>query len=290
MLRRALVIAVLAVAPSLAGEPATPSGTVTGQGTAQLKKLPDTLRMQIDLRAKGNTLPEALAKLKERRSKAETRLAALGAVRESVVCEETVVLVDPRNVVLPPPQPGLPGEVAPVAAPTFFIVSAALRAEWPLKAGDSTELLLRASDLQDTVRQADLGGLKDDEKKRAGAPEPEKPCHCGCKSGEPFFLFVARISDEERSRILTQAVTQARENARKLAAAAREELGEMLGLTDRPDAFPPKTPGMVPGEEPLLASTGTLVEEAVSPLPGSITIRLSVLATFQLRSVERNDR
>jgi hypothetical protein len=60
MMRRALVIALLAVGHSVAGEPATPWGTVTGQGAAQLKKLPDTLRMQIDLRAKGKTLAEAL--------------------------------------------------------------------------------------------------------------------------------------------------------------------------------------------------------------------------------------
>ena len=51
------------------------------------------------------------------------------------------------------------------------------------------DLLVVTHELQEKIRAADLGGRK------AGGSvpgEPEKPCNCGCKSGEPMFLFVAR--------------------------------------------------------------------------------------------------
>ena len=43
-----------------------------------MSKAPDLLRVQVDLRAKGKTLPEALAKLKDRREAVRERLKELG--------------------------------------------------------------------------------------------------------------------------------------------------------------------------------------------------------------------
>src|SRR5262249_39977119 len=65
-----------------------PAGTVTGQGSADVKRLPEILRIQVEVLAKGKDLKEALARLKERREAAQARLLALGAPKTAVVFGE----------------------------------------------------------------------------------------------------------------------------------------------------------------------------------------------------------
>jgi hypothetical protein len=50
------------------------------------------------------------------------------------------------------------------------------------------------------------------------------------KPGEPQFVFVARISEEDRRQAMTEAFAKAQASAARVAAAAGKELGELAHL------------------------------------------------------------
>src|SRR5438874_11559266 len=73
-----------------AAQQSAPPGTVSGRGTAEIKKAPDVLRIQVDVLAKGKDLTEALARMKERREEARKKLETLG-VTKGIVFGEPVL-------------------------------------------------------------------------------------------------------------------------------------------------------------------------------------------------------
>src|SRR5260370_41864196 len=77
-----LTLASFGFNPARAEVPAT--GTVTGQGTFELKRQPEHLRVQVDVLAKGKDVKEALAKLREQRQAAQKQLEALGFDPKSI--------------------------------------------------------------------------------------------------------------------------------------------------------------------------------------------------------------
>ena len=58
--------------------------TVSGQGTSELKRQPEILRVHMELFAKARTAKDALAKLRERRQMVKAQLEALGAAPEAI--------------------------------------------------------------------------------------------------------------------------------------------------------------------------------------------------------------
>ena len=58
---------------------------IVASGTATVQRKPTQLRLYMELVAKGKTLPEALAKLKERREAATAQLETLKADKNSIV-------------------------------------------------------------------------------------------------------------------------------------------------------------------------------------------------------------
>src|SRR5437879_3790859 len=97
-----------------------------------------------------------------------------------------------------------------------------LRVDFPLGAGTADERLLKVHELQGKIRSMELGARPD-----SASPT----CNCGCK-GEPLFLFVAKVSTEERTRALAHAYAQAKEAAGRLALASRAELGALQSLME----------------------------------------------------------
>src|SRR5208282_3769298 len=69
----------------------TETATVTGHGTVELERAPESLRVQVDVLAKGKDVKEALARLKERRESAQVHLEGLGAPAPSFMFTRAVI-------------------------------------------------------------------------------------------------------------------------------------------------------------------------------------------------------
>jgi uncharacterized protein YggE len=287
-----------------------PSGerAVYGQGSVEIKRQPEFLRVEVDLLAKGKDPKEALAKLKERREAALSQLAALGADRKAIVIGEPTLspeTADPRRqmqmMVMERMRTGGRAKKPdkPKAAPVQ--VTANLRADLPLKASGAEELLVAAHALQEKIKAADLAGLKEI---AAGSPEEQElaeemdPEMMGynpgeTRPGEPTFLFVSKVPEEERDKALAEAFQKAKREAARLAKAAGAELGPLAQLWSThsmgnggEDYTNPyryyyqymQKPATRSGDKDDSAS------EAIGPQPGGVSLRIAVNASFALKT------
>src|SRR5262249_10878642 len=113
---------------------------------------------------------------------------------------------------------------------------------------DPEELLLVAHSLEERIKTADLGGTKDlkqlspqdEELAQEQADEmvdfgdSEAP-----KRGEPIFLYVSKVSEDDKAKALEQAFKKAKREATLLARAAGVELGALRHLADHSSSGAP---------------------------------------------------
>lgn len=218
---------------------------ISAAGASTVKRKPTQLRMYVQLLAKGKTLEDALAKLKERREAAATQLETLKVDKKSIVFGspslsnvqsarkrqiEAMVMEQMRSRGKTPK--GL-------QAPQTVTVSATLTAGWPLEAETHEQLLLLAQGIQDKIKAGDLAGSKEAEKL---SPEEEELAEEAAKMsrgygeetpqpGQPQFVFVAVLSKEAREKAMTEAFAKAKAQAADVAKAAGVGLGPLLGVS-----------------------------------------------------------
>ncbi len=119
------------------------------------------------------------------------------------------------------------------------------------------------------------------------------------KPGEPIFVYVGKISPEDRSRALAAAFAKARQEAEQLSKAAGAELGPLQSLSE----------GGAMGGNPqiygftdyysssrsqvvmrAMAAQGAGGEadpnEALGAQPGDVRLAVSVSASFQLKGAK----
>jgi uncharacterized protein YggE len=289
-------------------------GAVTGQGIVELKRQPDTLRFQIEILARGKDLKEALSKLKERREAARQQVLSLGAVKESIefgepsagsgksdrqremermVGEKLGRRVDKKGA-------------KPKAAPSV-VVSAWLKADLSLKAETTEDLLVLFDGIQEKIKAADLGGMKEFQKM---SPEDEELAEENLggprysrgedepRRGEPTFMFVRKISEADRDKALAEAFGKAKKEAARLARAAEAELGalQQLGgqnmsrdMEDFPGMYDPYySRRMLRQMRDAFGSDGEQqTSEAIGAQPGKVVYRVMVSASFTLKAVKR---
>src|SRR5438874_919830 len=87
-----LALAAIACPPVLGDGP--PAGTVSAHGSADVKRSPEVLRVQVDILAKGKTIKEALVKLSERRQAAQKNLEAIGFPANAIEFGEPKVVLE----------------------------------------------------------------------------------------------------------------------------------------------------------------------------------------------------
>ncbi|WP_439624533.1 SIMPL domain-containing protein [Gemmata sp.] len=295
------VLVVCLAAPPAGAEPPT-APTVTGTGSFEIKRQPETLRVQIEVMARGKTLKEALEKLKIRREEVRSALVQLGARKESVALGDPSTadelagrqadvgrMIRDRNRAI--------GK-APGNAEAPAIVAGMVRVEFPLPAGGADEFLVASGGLQDKIKTADLGGLKDKGKLTPEEQEAIEEANGrgrrgdeGEARGEPMFLYVSKVTDEERAKAQAGAFARAKRDAEHLARAAGMELGTLHRLTN----------GFQPGgefDDPFgrrgfynpatmlsrpLDGANDDVSEAVGFQPGKVSLRLGLVAEFTLK-------
>jgi hypothetical protein len=283
-------------------------GTVTATGTAVLKRQPELMRVQVEVQAKGKDLKEALTKLKVRRETARSQLAMLKSVPGSIEFGEAAVTVGKTErqrqlelMIMQRLRTGPEKKPAPIKQNLPVIVASTLKVDLPLTAADPDELLLAASELQEQVKALDLGGLKELQKMSPEEEEVAKglkeflhdPATLGGQPGEPTFLFVSKISEDDRAKIMAEAFDQARQEAARLAKAAGAELGPLTRLHN-PMADLTVDQNEVPNADSLLrkllgvrtsptADSAPSPNEAVGKQPEKVTYRVTVTASFLLK-------
>jgi len=223
------------------GPPA--GGAISAVGQAVVKRQPSAMRMYVQLVVKGKSMKDALAEMKKRREAAIAKLQDLGADKESVSCDglslstpgsnqrrQMEMMVMSRMGKKPPK--GL-------QVPKLVSLSTTLTAEWPIKEGSAEQLLIFSEALKEKVKAADIAGAKEKPKL---TPEEEElaeemaemmPGSSGQEIpiGEPHFLYVARITEEDREKAMADAFAKAKANAQQLAKTADIPLGRLLGIS-----------------------------------------------------------
>jgi uncharacterized protein YggE len=293
------------------GGPVAGSGAgeaVSGVGSAMVERPPAALRMHVELLGKGKTLKEALEKLAEHRQAAELQLKALkadpGSIKLGRLTRSGVASQQRRQFEAMVMQRfSARGRELPegLKMPVSFTVSMPLTAEWPLEAGSPEQMLLAAQSLQDKVKAADLGGTKEAE---SLSPEEQELAEEmsemmsrsgqeGIKPGEPYFFYVARISDEDRDKAFAEAFAKAREQASRLARAAGARLGPLVALSGQGSgsanygdaAFDYETQQYIRrlAAQRGLSTGGDNPNETVAANPGSLMFMFSVRAMFRLQ-------
>ena len=278
--------------------------SVSGTGLVTLQRQPDLLRMQMEIAADGKTLQEALDKLKAKREAAKAKLQAMGVADAALeVGQPTIGSIgnDRRSQMerMVRMRMNNGNRPAPTSQPGPSVsVSLSLKAEWPLTGKSGDQLLLAAYDLQEKVKAADLAQSGKTGKPRT--PEEEEmaeemngmggPDQSQQQPGEPLFMYVSKLADADRAKAVADAFQKAKVEAGQLAKAAGMSLGALRNLNSQaaPDMSQFNDYG-----DPYSRyfynqqfSSQRSSQEAIAPKPGPVTVNVTVMATFTLKSGE----
>jgi len=289
-------------------------GTVAGAGMVEISRQPEKMRLEIELLAKASDLKQALAALKDRIEAARLQSVALGAIKDSIKIGDPQITksatdqqqrrVQMQMLMLERMRRGGAGKKSEQAkTPSPVMLSARLTAEWKIDAKNVEELLLFSHSLQQRIEDADLAGTKEaqtlsPEEEELLAESEESLSYMSddeSKPGEPTFLLVSRISDEERDKARAEAFQKAKVQASRLAKAAGLDIGDLKSLTgeeqpggdeDSYDLFGGYNRAAYRIFQSVVAAAqaGTSENvEAVAPVPGKVRYRITVTAAFELR-------
>jgi uncharacterized protein YggE len=280
-------------------------GTASGWGATDVQVVPEVLRVRIELVTKGKDVKEAVEKLKTRRETVREKLTTFGATKDSVKFNDPSVGTEAtrRERMMRGEWRGPPDGVAPQAAktkgPQPIFVSTSVTAEFPLKSDGPDEFLVAAHALQEKIRAADLGGLKDAGKltpqeeeiaeERGVQPTGQEG---GPKPGEPIFLFVGRIDESQRTKAAADAFQKAKLQAARLARAVNSDLGDIRDI--RESVSPAAATDESDPDSQYYAQamaygyygrqdTGADTSEAISPKAGKVSLRIGVMVKYALK-------
>ena len=294
-----------AVDPLHADEPQ--SSHVTGQGAFEMKKQPEFLRIQVEVLAKAKSAKDALAKLQERKQAARTKLEGMGATAESIEFGEPSVVAeqDPREAQMMnrrmwmmQNQGGKKPPAKPKEAPPV-VVSCNLKAQIRLTAPNPEEMLILTHGLEERIKAADLGGTK---AIKQGGPQEEELAQEEMQGmvngdeqrvrGQPFLIYVSKLSDEERIRAVREAFKRAERQAGELAGAAGLVLGPVYKLeetqitnndVEMPMEYVYSQMGGMRMQQASFGVDDKNTIEAMGARPAKVVYRVGVAASFEMR-------
>ncbi len=218
------------------------NGTISGTGTVSIKRPPDLLRMQVQVAVQGKDVKEAVARLKVRRDVVKAKLVELGANKDSLVLGDARASAEDQSrrrqmEMMVRERMRQQGRRAAKKEETKPVsLTADIKAEWSLPAGNAEQLLIAAFEIQQKTT-AELAKLRASEETSAEDEElaEEMQQNMGFddgqpKPGEPSFVFVARVSKEELAKSLASAYQKAKEQATQLSQVAGVKLGALENL------------------------------------------------------------
>jgi uncharacterized protein YggE len=226
------------------GGGAAGQNTISATGASVINRLPTSLRVIVPLSGKGKTIEEAMAKLKELRETASAQVQKLKADKKDIKFSNPAVSNAQSNrqrqmESLVAQRMGQ-GKKTPkgLQAPESVTLGCTMTVEWPIAAKTPDEILLESQALKQKIKAAELSGKKEAEKltpeeEEMAAEMAEMARNQGedpQAASEPQFLFVARITEEERQKAFAEAFAKAKKNGEELAKAAGIELGALVGV------------------------------------------------------------
>lgn len=248
---KTIVVAVLTMLilqhrSAVAQDASESQAVVSGTGTVVARELPMTMRVSIQFKETGKDLAEALKTLKDRRAAASSQFVKLGASKESLREGPPALMgEDPQSARQMAMMMNHRGSRKKKAAAAKVTVMGSVNAEWSLPKGGIEELLLFVQPLKDKLNAADLAGQKEKKKLTAEEEEEQEEMELlqqqmgessdAMKSGEPRYIFIARLSEAEQKKLRAAAFQKAREQAEQLAVASGRKLGKLRGLNAHGD-------------------------------------------------------
>jgi hypothetical protein len=286
-----------------------PASKVTGQGAFEMRKQPDILRVQVEVLAKARTAKDAVAKLQEHRQAAKAKLESMGALPATIEFSEPVVTntMDPQEArmqaMMQRRMMMQGGKKAPAKAkePPPIVVSCLLKAEIPLTAPNPEELLIVSHNLEERIKQADLGAMKS---LKQGAPQEEEANEeqmqmMGMMPGEEqnargtaILSYVKKLTAEDRALAVREAFKRAEKQAAELAGAAGLVLGPVISLDETPsqmnDSDGPNNMEWMYSRMGIRVAVPQLGDykkgpEASGSKPAMVAYRIGVNASFELK-------
>lgn len=278
-------------------------GVVSGTGTVKVKRLPQMVRVQTVVSGEGKDIAAAVAKLKEAQAAASRKLAEAGAAEKSIEFGAIQMGAGPADAKAQYAQyiqemqrmAMQQGAAAKKAAkPEIVIVSATLKAEFPLKAKSEEELFVEGQSLQEKFKAT---GIHKTEAKKLTPEEEEALEEAGGAgaggSGEPTFQYVCKIPDAERAAARTEAFQKAKQDAADLARAAGSELAglrQMTATVTSPTAaegrgaeFAQTLMQQMTGNYTSVVMPEAVTDEASAFGPMPVTLQISVTASFAVK-------
>jgi len=270
---------------------------VVATGTAVIERQPTTLRVQQMITAEGKTAKEALDKLKERETAARSKLAKMGVTESSVSFADPAPQEEDQRQQMQRMIQMRTGRSpkTPKAAASVKLFTT-LKAEWPLKARNGDDLLLESQDIQDKVKGADLGGDKTNltpEQQEAAEEAQGMENDNQPNPREPLFVFVSKLTDDDRDKAEAEAFHKASKEAARLAKAGGGQLGALRLIASRaaPALFNGYRGGFYDGgyrQQALYNMMNGQDEEdapleAVGTQPGKVAYRVTISVSYALK-------
>jgi Tfp pilus assembly protein PilV len=186
-------------------------------------------------------------------------------------------------------------------------LSATLTAEWPLSAASADDMLIACQTLTTKIRAADLAGAKEAQATASAEDQETAEESAGSSSssfeeqgqtppGEPRFVYVAKISEEDENKALADAFAQAKAQAVRLSRTAGAELGALSSIsgnlaTNIPDedyayaanAMYQDRYQMAMQRQAMMMAASRGPREASGTEPGTLVHPINVMATFNLK-------
>jgi len=218
----------------------TPYPSISATGTHVVKRLPQTVRVIITLQSKGKTFDEALATLNSEQKSALDKLQKLGVDKERVVFGSFGVDQLQENKrrqmeMMIAQRMRQPNQKKPIAAESIAL-KCTVSVEWPLVGTTAEEIFKESQALKQKIKAADFTP-------KAGTPTPEEEemmeemegMHMysgeGQPDGQPQFVYVAKISQEDAQEGYAEALRKAVRQSEVLAKAAGVTAPGLMNLS-----------------------------------------------------------
>lgn len=214
--------------------------------SASSSKPADTMRMLMTIEAQGATLQEAIETLAKKKKKATIGMEKLDAVEDSIQFEEiemdeggdtSTMMMRMRQMMGNDPRVAKMMEVKPPVK-----VKVSVTADWKIEVVEEPEkTFIMCDNLKQKIMDADLGGSKDgpelsEEQAELAEEMAEMMSNYGeseTPAGTPRFYYVRTVTAEDHDKLISQAFSEAKTKAEKLAKTTGVPLGKLATVSSR---------------------------------------------------------
>ncbi|HET6248366.1 MAG TPA: SIMPL domain-containing protein [Tepidisphaeraceae bacterium] len=293
LLCRAFGALVLLMGICTVAKAAATEGAVSGTGHVTITRPPQILRVQLGITADGKDINEAIANLKKAQADATKKLTDLAATAKSIEFGPMTTggATDPRQQYIQQ-MLGRQGRKKPTTGTPSVSISCTVKAEWPVKEGPQEQQLAEGYALQEKVKAAGLGKSNKtlSPEEQEVAEEAAAMNNGAANPNDPTFLYVAKVSDEDRAAAMADAFKKAKAQATLLAKAADAQLGALQKVSGSASAQPASAENyqevymrlMMQQAGAAAPAEDAAQDEATGTSPGPVALQVTVTATFDL--------